>query len=142
MSASTALSAMLLFGAVVARPTRRALPRFGVRKILPPGLTMTGLGRVRLFTINSTGSYQMNVLGGVMLTAAGPRRRRRRLDRRHGGSLSGPGLVSGAKGHRSDSNRFHSRARRLLGMANYSVIPYSGTRCYTVPDGFKRTRGG
>jgi EmrB/QacA subfamily drug resistance transporter len=51
--------------------TRRVLPRFGVRKILLTGLTITGLGQVWLSSISSTGSYQMNVLGGILLTAFG-----------------------------------------------------------------------
>jgi hypothetical protein len=51
--------------------TRRVLPRLGVRKILLAGLTVTGLGQVWLFTISSTGSYQVNVLGGIMITAFG-----------------------------------------------------------------------
>jgi EmrB/QacA subfamily drug resistance transporter len=51
--------------------TRRVLPRFGVRKILLAGLTITGLGQVWLFTISNTGSYQLNVLGGIMITAVG-----------------------------------------------------------------------
>jgi EmrB/QacA subfamily drug resistance transporter len=51
--------------------TRRVLPRFGVRKILLAGLTITGLGQVWLFSISDTGSYQVNVLGGIMLTAFG-----------------------------------------------------------------------
>jgi MFS family permease len=103
-----ALSAMLLFGAVVAgyvyftslynqnvlhfsplqaglafipatgtvmltatQLTRRVLPRFGVRKILLAGLTITGLGQVWLCTISNSGSYQVNVLGGIMITAFG-----------------------------------------------------------------------
>jgi EmrB/QacA subfamily drug resistance transporter len=51
--------------------TRRVLPRFGVRKILLTGLTITGLGQVWLSSISSTGSYQLNVLGGILLTAFG-----------------------------------------------------------------------
>jgi EmrB/QacA subfamily drug resistance transporter len=51
--------------------TRRVLPRFGVRKILLTGLTITGLGQVWLSTISSAGSYQLNVLGGILLTAFG-----------------------------------------------------------------------
>ena len=51
--------------------TRRVLPRFGLRKILLVGLTITGLGQVWLSTISSTGSYQLNVLGGILLTAVG-----------------------------------------------------------------------
>jgi MFS family permease len=103
-----ALSAMLLFGAVVVgyvyftslynqdvlhfRPleaglafipatgtvmatstqlTRRVLPRCGVRKVLPTGLALTGLGQVWLSTISAGGSYQVNVLGGIMITAFG-----------------------------------------------------------------------
>jgi EmrB/QacA subfamily drug resistance transporter len=51
--------------------TRRVLPRFGVRKILLAGLTITGLGQIWLFTISNTGSYQVNVLGGIVITAFG-----------------------------------------------------------------------
>ena len=35
------------------------------------GLTITGLGQVWLSTISSAGSYQLNVLGGILLTAFG-----------------------------------------------------------------------
>jgi fucose permease len=51
--------------------TRRVLPRFGVRKVLLAGLALTGLGQVWLFTISAGGSYQVNVLGGIMITASG-----------------------------------------------------------------------
>jgi EmrB/QacA subfamily drug resistance transporter len=51
--------------------TRRALARFGVRMLLLVGLLFTGLGQLWLFTISDTGSYQVNVLGGIMLTAFG-----------------------------------------------------------------------
>jgi MFS family permease len=51
--------------------TRRILPRFGVRRLLLAGLTITGLGQVWLFSISASGSYQVNVLGGVMMTAFG-----------------------------------------------------------------------
>src|SRR6202021_3211905 len=51
--------------------TRRVLPRFGVRKILLAGLTIIGLGQVWLFTISNAGSYRLNVLGGIMITAFG-----------------------------------------------------------------------
>ena len=51
--------------------TRRILPRFGVRRILLTGLSISGLGQVWLHTISNTGSYQVNVLGGIMLTALG-----------------------------------------------------------------------
>jgi MFS family permease len=51
--------------------TRRVLPRFGVRKVLLAGLALTGLGQVWLFTISAGGSYQVNVLGGIMITAFG-----------------------------------------------------------------------
>ena len=51
--------------------TRRVLARFGVRKTLLAGLTITGLGQVWLHTISSGGSYQANVLGGIMITAFG-----------------------------------------------------------------------
>ena len=39
--------------------------------LLLAGLTITGLGQVWLFSISATGSYQVNVLGGVMVTAFG-----------------------------------------------------------------------
>jgi MFS family permease len=42
-----------------------------VRKILLAGLTIIGLGQVWLFTISNAGSYQLNVLGGIMITAVG-----------------------------------------------------------------------
>jgi MFS family permease len=51
--------------------TRRVLPRFGVRNILLAGLTITGVGQVWLHTISNTGSYELNVLGGIMITAFG-----------------------------------------------------------------------
>jgi EmrB/QacA subfamily drug resistance transporter len=51
--------------------TRRALARFGVRKLLLVGLSTVGLGQLWLFTISNTGSYQLNVLGGILLTAFG-----------------------------------------------------------------------
>jgi EmrB/QacA subfamily drug resistance transporter len=103
-----ALTAMLLFGAVVAgyvyftslylqdvlrfsplqaglafipatgtvmvtatQVTRRVLPRFGVRRVLLAGMTIAGLGQLWLVTISNTGSYQVNVLGGIMITAFG-----------------------------------------------------------------------
>jgi MFS family permease len=42
--------------------------------VRPPsvtGLIITGLGQVWLHTISNTGSYQVNVLGGIMVTAFG-----------------------------------------------------------------------
>jgi EmrB/QacA subfamily drug resistance transporter len=51
--------------------TRRMLHRFGVRRVLLTGLTITGLGQVWLHTISGSGSYQLNVLGGIMITAFG-----------------------------------------------------------------------
>ena len=51
--------------------TRRALARFGVRTVLLVGLFFVGLGQLWLFTISNTGSYQVNVLGGIVLTAFG-----------------------------------------------------------------------
>ncbi len=51
--------------------TRRVLPRFGGRNVLLAGLTIVGLGQVWLFGISSSGSYQVNVLGGIMITAFG-----------------------------------------------------------------------
>ena len=51
--------------------TRRALARFGVRTLLLVGLSISGLGQLWLFTVSNTGSYQLNVLGGILLTAFG-----------------------------------------------------------------------
>lgn len=51
--------------------TRRALPRFGTRKLLLVALVLVGLGQLWLFTISNAGSYQINVLGGILLTALG-----------------------------------------------------------------------
>jgi len=51
--------------------TRRALGRFGVRKLLLAGVSIVGFGQVWLFTISNSGSYQLNVLGGIVLTAFG-----------------------------------------------------------------------
>ena len=51
--------------------TRRVLPHLGVRKVLLAGLTSVAFGQVWLSTISSTGSYQLNVLGGILLTAFG-----------------------------------------------------------------------
>ena len=42
--------------------TRRVLARFGVRKILLAGLTITGFGQVWLHTISIGGSYQVRSL--------------------------------------------------------------------------------
>jgi MFS family permease len=51
--------------------TRRALGRFGVRTILLLGLCIIGVGQLWLFTMNNTGSYQLNVLVGILLTSFG-----------------------------------------------------------------------
>jgi len=51
--------------------TRRLLARFGVKKLLLAGLSTVGLGQIWLFSISSGGSYQVNVLGGIVLTAFG-----------------------------------------------------------------------
>ena len=51
--------------------TRRVLPRLGVRTVLLGGLSIIGIGQLWLCTISDTGSYQLNVLGGIMLTAFG-----------------------------------------------------------------------
>jgi MFS family permease len=51
--------------------TRRVIPRFGVRKVLLAGLTFAGLGQVWLYSISNTGTYQLNVVGGIMITAFG-----------------------------------------------------------------------
>jgi EmrB/QacA subfamily drug resistance transporter len=56
---------------VATQITRRMIARFGVRTMLLTGLTLTGLGQVWLHTITGTGSYQVNVLGGIMITAIG-----------------------------------------------------------------------
>ena len=51
--------------------TRRVLPDSACGRSCSTGLTITGLGQVWLSTISDTGSYQLNVLGGIMLTAFG-----------------------------------------------------------------------
>ncbi len=51
--------------------TRRVLPHLGVRTVLVAGLTSVAIGQIWLSTISSTGSYQLNVLGGILLTAFG-----------------------------------------------------------------------
>jgi MFS family permease len=51
--------------------TRRALARFGVRKLLVVALSIVCFGQLCLFTISDTGSYPVNVLGGIVLTAFG-----------------------------------------------------------------------
>jgi MFS family permease len=51
--------------------TRRVLPHLGVRKVLVAGLASVAIGQIWLSTISSTGSYQLNVLGGILLTAFG-----------------------------------------------------------------------
>ncbi len=51
--------------------TRRVLPHLGVRKMLVTGLTSVAIGQIWLSTISSTGSYKLNVLGGILLTAFG-----------------------------------------------------------------------
>jgi MFS family permease len=42
-----------------------------MRKTLLTGLSIIGLGQVWLFTISNSGSYQLNVFGGIMITAFG-----------------------------------------------------------------------
>ena len=51
--------------------TRRLLARFGVRPLLVAGLISTGLGQVWLTQVSVHGSYLVNVLGGLVLTAFG-----------------------------------------------------------------------
>ena len=51
--------------------TRRLLPRLGVKRMLLLGLASMGLGQAWLSQITAGGSYEVNVLAGVMLTAFG-----------------------------------------------------------------------
>ncbi|HLX49415.1 MAG TPA: MFS transporter [Streptosporangiaceae bacterium] len=51
--------------------TRRLLPKLGVKRMLLLGLAAMGLGQAWLSQITASGSYEVNVLGGVMLTAFG-----------------------------------------------------------------------
>jgi EmrB/QacA subfamily drug resistance transporter len=51
--------------------TRRLLPKLGVKRMLLLGLTAMGLGQAWLSQITTGGSYQVNVLAGIMLTAFG-----------------------------------------------------------------------
>jgi len=51
--------------------TRRFLARFGMKKVLLAGLVSLGLGQFWLFHISATGTYQVNVLGGLLFTALG-----------------------------------------------------------------------
>ena len=51
--------------------TRRLLPKLGVKRMLLLGLGAMGVGQAWLSQITAGGSYEVNVLGGVMLTAFG-----------------------------------------------------------------------
>ncbi len=51
--------------------TRRLLARFGVRPLLAAGLVSTGVGQVWLSQVSAHGSYPVNLLGGLLLTAFG-----------------------------------------------------------------------
>ena len=51
--------------------TRRLLPKLGVKRMLLLGLVSIGLGQAWLSQITAGGSYEVNVLAGVMLTAFG-----------------------------------------------------------------------
>lgn len=51
--------------------TPRLLGRFGVKPLLLLGLLSTGLGQLWLSRIDAGGTYQLDVLGGLLLTAFG-----------------------------------------------------------------------
>lgn len=51
--------------------TRRLAARFGARPVLAAGLVSIGLGQVCLSQLSATGSYQVSVLPGIVLTAFG-----------------------------------------------------------------------
>jgi EmrB/QacA subfamily drug resistance transporter len=51
--------------------TRRLLSRMGVKPILLAGMTFIGLGQLWLSHLTSSGSYAVNVLPGLLLTAFG-----------------------------------------------------------------------
>jgi EmrB/QacA subfamily drug resistance transporter len=51
--------------------TRRLLPRLGVKRMLLLGLAAIGIGQAWLSQITAGGSYEVNVLAGIMLTAFG-----------------------------------------------------------------------
>jgi hypothetical protein len=51
--------------------TRRLLPKLGVKRMLLLGLGAMGVGQAWLSQITAGDSYEVNVLGGVMLTAFG-----------------------------------------------------------------------
>jgi len=51
--------------------TPRLLGRFGVKPLLLLGLFSTGLGQLWLSRIDAGGTYQLDVLGGLLLTAFG-----------------------------------------------------------------------
>lgn len=50
---------------------RRMLPRLGYRRQLLLALALVGAGQFWLSQVTATGSYAVNVLGGILLTAAG-----------------------------------------------------------------------
>jgi EmrB/QacA subfamily drug resistance transporter len=51
--------------------TRRLLARFGTKSLLVAGLVSLGLGQLWLSSIDVSGHYAVNVLGGLLLTAFG-----------------------------------------------------------------------
>ncbi|MFL6163532.1 MAG: MFS transporter [Jatrophihabitantaceae bacterium] len=51
--------------------TRRLLPRLGFKRMLLLGLAAMGLGQLWLSQITADGSYQTDVLAGILLTAFG-----------------------------------------------------------------------
>src|SRR5947208_12834634 len=51
--------------------TRRLLERLGVKRLLLLGLALMGVGQVWLCFLTSGGSYLVNVLPGLLLTALG-----------------------------------------------------------------------
>jgi MFS family permease len=51
--------------------TRRLLARFGTKPLLLAGLVFVGCGQIWLSRIDVGGSYAVNVLGGIVLTAFG-----------------------------------------------------------------------
>jgi MFS family permease len=56
---------------VASQVARRLLARFGARKVLLLALVLVIGGQLWLAQISATGSYQVNVLGGIIVTAAG-----------------------------------------------------------------------
>lgn len=51
--------------------TRRLLARFGTTPLLVAGLVAVGAGQLWLFRISASGTYSLNVLGGLVFTAVG-----------------------------------------------------------------------